>query len=225
VRLGVHLPLADLGAGPATGEDLRIYTRVARDLGYTTLAANDHLVWRQPWLDGPTTLASVISAAGDMALATTIALPVVRHPVVVAKMLTTLACLAQGPVVGGIGPGSSSADYLAVGPVRRGVATDPVAGARRAHRPWEVLHHRGPTRPDTRPCPTGLVRQLGVRSTTRRDGGSGRWLVRLGVQRNASPVPGGSGPTRQPPTGCWSGTGRLPRCHSHHMAFRHRQSP
>jgi alkanesulfonate monooxygenase SsuD/methylene tetrahydromethanopterin reductase-like flavin-dependent oxidoreductase (luciferase family) len=115
VRLGVHLPLADLGAGPATGEDLRIYTRVARDLGYTTLAANDHLVWRQPWLDGPTTLASVISAAGDMALATTITLPVVRHPVVVAKMLTTLACLAQGPVVGGIGPGSSSADYLAVG--------------------------------------------------------------------------------------------------------------
>jgi alkanesulfonate monooxygenase SsuD/methylene tetrahydromethanopterin reductase-like flavin-dependent oxidoreductase (luciferase family) len=50
-----------------------------------------------------------------MALATTIALPVVRHPVVVAKMLTTLACLAQGPVVGGIGPGSSSADYQAVG--------------------------------------------------------------------------------------------------------------
>jgi len=84
VRLGVHLPLADLGAGPATGEDRRIYTRTARDLGYTTLAANDHLVWRQPWLDGPTALASVISAAGDMALATTITLPVVCHPVVVA---------------------------------------------------------------------------------------------------------------------------------------------
>ena len=63
-------------------------------------------------LTAPATLASVGS---HEALATTITLPVVRHPVVVAKMLTTLACLAQGPVVGGIGPGSSSADYRAVG--------------------------------------------------------------------------------------------------------------
>jgi alkanesulfonate monooxygenase SsuD/methylene tetrahydromethanopterin reductase-like flavin-dependent oxidoreductase (luciferase family) len=115
VRLGVHLPLADFGDGPLTGDDLCAYARTASDLGYTTLAANDHLSWGRPWLDGPTSLASVISAAGDMTLATTIALPVVRHPVVVAKMLTTLGCLAQGPVVGGLGPGSSRADYLAVG--------------------------------------------------------------------------------------------------------------
>jgi alkanesulfonate monooxygenase SsuD/methylene tetrahydromethanopterin reductase-like flavin-dependent oxidoreductase (luciferase family) len=115
VRIGIHLPLADFGAGRPTGEDLLTYTRTARDLGYPTVAANDHLVWRHPWLDGPTTLASVVSAAGDMTLATSITLPVVRHPVVVAKMLTTLACLAQGPVVGGLGPGSSSADYAAVG--------------------------------------------------------------------------------------------------------------
>jgi alkanesulfonate monooxygenase SsuD/methylene tetrahydromethanopterin reductase-like flavin-dependent oxidoreductase (luciferase family) len=79
------------------------------------LAANDHLLWRLPWLDGPTALASVLSAAGGMTLATSIVLPVVRHPVVVAKMLTTLASLAAGPVVGGLGPGSSSADYQAVG--------------------------------------------------------------------------------------------------------------
>jgi alkanesulfonate monooxygenase SsuD/methylene tetrahydromethanopterin reductase-like flavin-dependent oxidoreductase (luciferase family) len=107
--------LADFGDGEVTGDDLCTYARTARDLGYTTLAANDHLSWGRPWLDGPTALASVISAAGDMTLATTIALPVVRHPVVVAKMLTTLGCLTQGPVVGGLGPGSSRADYLAVG--------------------------------------------------------------------------------------------------------------
>jgi alkanesulfonate monooxygenase SsuD/methylene tetrahydromethanopterin reductase-like flavin-dependent oxidoreductase (luciferase family) len=111
----VHLPLADFGAGPPTGDDLRTFARTANELGYTTLAANDHLLWRQPWLDGPTALASIVSAAGDMTLATSIALPVVRHPVVVAKMLTTLAGLAEGPVVAGLGPGSSSADYLAVG--------------------------------------------------------------------------------------------------------------
>jgi alkanesulfonate monooxygenase SsuD/methylene tetrahydromethanopterin reductase-like flavin-dependent oxidoreductase (luciferase family) len=107
--------LADLGDGLHRGQYLSTYAATARDLGYTTLAANDHLVWSKPWLDGPTTLASVVSAAGDMTLATSITLPVVRHPVVVAKMLTTLACLAAGRVVGGLGPGSSRADYDAVG--------------------------------------------------------------------------------------------------------------
>lgn len=115
MKLGAHLPLADLGDGPPTGDELRTYARTARELGCTTLAANDHLVWHLPWLDGPTALASIVSASGDMALATTITLPVVRHPVVVAKMLTTLAALADGPVVGGLGPGSSKADYDAVG--------------------------------------------------------------------------------------------------------------
>jgi hypothetical protein len=199
VRLGVHLPLADLGAGQPTGEDLRTYTRTARDLGYTTLAANDHLIWSQPWLDGPTTLASVISAAGDMALATSITLPVVRHPVVVAKMLTTPREPGAGSCCGRARPRVEQRRLPrgrhpfrgAMGPVRRGAATGPGVGARRTNNPGEVLHRRVPTRPDTRPCPTGLVRQLGVRSTTRRHGGSGRWLVRLGVQRNAEPVPRG----------------------------------
>ncbi len=89
--------------------------RVARDLGFTTVSANDHLFWRHPWLDGPTALAAVMAAAGDMTLATSITLPVVRHPVVVAKTLATLAALAEGPVVGGLGPGSSRVDYDAVG--------------------------------------------------------------------------------------------------------------
>jgi alkanesulfonate monooxygenase SsuD/methylene tetrahydromethanopterin reductase-like flavin-dependent oxidoreductase (luciferase family) len=115
MKIGAHLPLADLGDGTPTGEDLRAYARSAKDLGYATLSANDHLLWGRPWLDGPTSLASVVSAAGDLTLATSITLPVVRHPVVVAKMLTTLASLATGPVVGGLGPGSSKADYEAVG--------------------------------------------------------------------------------------------------------------
>lgn len=115
MRIGAHLPLADLGDGTPTGEDLRAYASSAKDLGYATLSANDHLLWGKPWLDGPTSLASVITAAGDLTLATSITLPVVRHPVVVAKTLTTLASLATGPVVGGLGPGSSRADYDAVG--------------------------------------------------------------------------------------------------------------
>lgn len=115
MRLGVHLPLADLGDGLPTADDLRTYVRTADELGFSTVAANDHLVWRRPWIDGPTALACVSPAAGDMVLATSIILPVVRHPVVVAKTLSALATLARGPVVGGLGPGSSRSDYDAVG--------------------------------------------------------------------------------------------------------------
>jgi len=113
--LGAHLPLADFGDGTPSLEGLRDYVRTARDLGYSTVSANDHLVWRRPWLDGPTALAAVAGDAGPMALATSIALPVVRHPVVVAKTLTSLASLTESRVIGGLGPGSSQADYDAVG--------------------------------------------------------------------------------------------------------------
>jgi alkanesulfonate monooxygenase SsuD/methylene tetrahydromethanopterin reductase-like flavin-dependent oxidoreductase (luciferase family) len=115
MRFGAHLPLADLGQGVPAGPDLRAYVRTAVAAGYTTVAANDHLLWRRPWLDGPTALASVLGEAGDLTLATSVALPTVRHPVVLAKALSTLAILAGGPVVAGLGPGSSAADHRAVG--------------------------------------------------------------------------------------------------------------
>lgn len=113
--LGVHLPLADLGHGVPTGRELRAYTAAAAALGFRTVAANDHLVWRRPWLDGLTALAGVSGHAGTMTLATSVALPVVRHPVTLAKALASLAVLADGPVVAGLGPGSSAADHRAVG--------------------------------------------------------------------------------------------------------------
>ena len=116
MRLGVHLPLADFGDGSPAVAKLVAYVRAARHLGFATVSANDHLFWRHPWLDGPTALAECDRGRRkEMALATSITLPVVRHPVVVAKTLSTLATIAQGPVVGGLGPGSSRVDYDAVG--------------------------------------------------------------------------------------------------------------
>jgi alkanesulfonate monooxygenase SsuD/methylene tetrahydromethanopterin reductase-like flavin-dependent oxidoreductase (luciferase family) len=115
VKVGAHLPLADFGDGTPTATDLVHYARVAVGCGMSTLSANDHLVWGRPWLDGPTALASVAAEADRMTLATSITLPVARHPVVVAKTLTSLAAMARGAVVGGLGPGSSRADLAAVG--------------------------------------------------------------------------------------------------------------
>jgi hypothetical protein len=51
MELGVHLPLADLGEGLPSGQELRTYASAAVELGFTAVAANDHLVWRTPWLD------------------------------------------------------------------------------------------------------------------------------------------------------------------------------
>ncbi|HEY2223174.1 LLM class flavin-dependent oxidoreductase [Actinomycetospora sp.] len=115
MELGVHLPLADLGQGLPSGRDLRSYAALAAELGFTAVAANDHLVWRTPWLDGPTALAAVCGSTGRMRLVTSVALPVIRHPVVLAKGLAALATLADGPVVAGLGPGSSREDHRLVG--------------------------------------------------------------------------------------------------------------
>src|SRR5690606_9568869 len=83
--------------------------------GFATLAANDHLVFPVPWLDGPTALAAVIGCSGSMTLATTVALPVVRGPVPLGKVGAAIDRLSGGRVVVGVGPGSSPHDHAAVG--------------------------------------------------------------------------------------------------------------
>lgn len=115
MRIGVHLPLMDFGEGCLDLEELLLYSRTAADLGFTTLAANDHLVHSAPWLDGPTVLAAVLSRSRDMTLATTVSLPAVRGPVPLCKSLTTLDLLSDGRLRVALGPGSSRQDYDAVG--------------------------------------------------------------------------------------------------------------
>ena len=114
VEFGAHLPLIDFDR-PHGLADLSAYARAAAGLGFSYLCANDHLAFRRPWLDGPTVLAAVAGAAGSMTLATTVALPVLRGPVALAKALATLDVLSGGRLVAGVGPGSSAADYAAAG--------------------------------------------------------------------------------------------------------------
>ncbi len=52
---------------------------------------------------------------GEMTVATTISLVVLRGPVAVAKMLAALDVLTEGRLVAGLGPGSSKKDYDALG--------------------------------------------------------------------------------------------------------------
>ena len=111
MQFGAHLPLIDFDGTPIEPSLLRAYVDAAREGGFSAITANDHLVFQRPWLDGIVTLASVIERSGDLTLATTIALPVVRGPVPVAKAAAALQILSGNRFVLGVGPGSSIADY------------------------------------------------------------------------------------------------------------------
>jgi alkanesulfonate monooxygenase SsuD/methylene tetrahydromethanopterin reductase-like flavin-dependent oxidoreductase (luciferase family) len=115
MQYGAHLPLIALDGVTSTLADVCAYARRAAALDYRYLCANDHLFFGRPWLDGPTALAAALEASGDMTIATTVALPVIRGPVQTAKILAALDRLSGGRLIAGVGPGSSSRDYAAVG--------------------------------------------------------------------------------------------------------------
>jgi alkanesulfonate monooxygenase SsuD/methylene tetrahydromethanopterin reductase-like flavin-dependent oxidoreductase (luciferase family) len=115
VKIGVHLPLMEFR------DEGQSFTRVmetvdaARECGLDAISANDHLVFSTPWLDGLTALAAAVERSGHMTLATTVSLSAVRGPVALAKALAALDILSEGRLIAGVGPGSSSRDYDAVG--------------------------------------------------------------------------------------------------------------
>jgi alkanesulfonate monooxygenase SsuD/methylene tetrahydromethanopterin reductase-like flavin-dependent oxidoreductase (luciferase family) len=116
LRFGAHLPLMDFGGTRYDLDALVEYTRAAADNGFDAISVNDHMVFSAPWLDGLTALAAVLPHTSAMTLATTVALPVVRGPVPFAKSISALDRLSGGGrLVVGVGPGSSAADYDAVG--------------------------------------------------------------------------------------------------------------
>ena len=112
---GLHLPLIDFGGNSFTLDGLMRYAETGEQLGFSALAANDHLVFSRPWLDGLTALATVLSHSGHMDLATTVSLPVVRGPVPLAKALGAIDRLSGGRLIACVGPGSSARDYATVG--------------------------------------------------------------------------------------------------------------
>jgi alkanesulfonate monooxygenase SsuD/methylene tetrahydromethanopterin reductase-like flavin-dependent oxidoreductase (luciferase family) len=115
VDLGVHLPLMQLGEEELSLPRLERAVDAARDGGFAAISANDHLVFQTPWLDGPTALAAMIERSGQMELATTVALPVVRGAVQLTKALVAIGLLSSGRLIAGVGPGSSARDYELVG--------------------------------------------------------------------------------------------------------------
>jgi len=115
VDYGVHLPVIDLGFQRYSLERLSAYVQTARDLGFKAVSTNDHLISVRPWLDAPTALAAVLYHSGNMAVGTSVTLPIVRGPVPMAKTLAAIDILSNGRLFVGLGPGSSARDYEIVG--------------------------------------------------------------------------------------------------------------
>ncbi|MEA2641839.1 MAG: hypothetical protein QOF51_3233 [Chloroflexota bacterium] len=112
---GVHLPLLDLDGPAVPPSQVLEYAQHVEQLGFAALAAHDHLVHTRPWLDGPTTLAAVVSHTRHIPLITAVWLPVVRGPIALVRAFTALDLLSGGRVIAGIGAGSSAQDYAAGG--------------------------------------------------------------------------------------------------------------
>lgn len=162
MEAGIHLPQCAFEGKPADARKLMEVAHTARDLGFAALAANDHFAFTRPWLDGPTLLAAVAAASGDMDLVTTIALPALRGPAPLAAALATLEALAPGRVIAGLGPGSSRVDYaLARIPFeQRWSRFDQAAGVMRA-----LLRDRQVPASWSDPLPSGQVLGTSVATT------------------------------------------------------------
>jgi alkanesulfonate monooxygenase SsuD/methylene tetrahydromethanopterin reductase-like flavin-dependent oxidoreductase (luciferase family) len=115
MEAGVHLPLIDFGGEGLSHRRLAEAVNAARECRFAAVSANDHFFFSAPWLDGLTALAAVAERSGAMKLMTTLALVTLRGPVPLAKALSALDILSGGRVIAGLGPGSSRADYEAVG--------------------------------------------------------------------------------------------------------------
>ena len=115
MEFGVHLPLLAFRRQAFSLSRLLDYAETMEQLGFTTLCANDHLTFSRPWLDSLTALAAVLTKTRHMTLMTTVALPVVRGPIPLAKSLAALDVLSGGRLIAGVGPGSLPQDYALVG--------------------------------------------------------------------------------------------------------------
>jgi len=115
MEFGVHLPIMAFEEHTFSLAELVRSAVSAERLGFTTLCANDHLIYSRPWLDSLIALASVLTSTHRITLMTTAALPVVRGPAPLAKALAALDVLAGRRLVVGVSPGSSARDYALAG--------------------------------------------------------------------------------------------------------------
>ena len=115
MRFGAHLPVAGFDGERPSASTVMECAEAAEALGYTTLCANDHLLFAVPWTDGLVALGAAAARTKSISLMTTAALLVVRGAAPLGSALVALQHLSGGRLRVGLTPGSTMADYEAVG--------------------------------------------------------------------------------------------------------------
>lgn len=111
MHIGVGLPTTVPGIDGRTIID---FSRTAEELGFSTLAVLDRLVYHS--YDGLMALTAAAAATERIRLATTILLAAYRpSPVLLAKQLATLDQLSHGRLVVGVASGGREDDFAATG--------------------------------------------------------------------------------------------------------------
>jgi alkanesulfonate monooxygenase SsuD/methylene tetrahydromethanopterin reductase-like flavin-dependent oxidoreductase (luciferase family) len=115
VRFGAHLPIAGFDGFRPSAATVIECAEAAEALGYTTLCANDHVVFSVPWTDGLVALGAAAAHTKSILLMTTASLLVVRGPAQLGSAVVALAHLSGDRLSVCLTPGSTISDYEAVG--------------------------------------------------------------------------------------------------------------
>ena len=120
MRFGVHLPHIGRKAGP---ESIKRAAVQAEQLGFDDVWASEHIIVPKdaPYPPSPAffdpvlTLTWAAAFTNKVRLGTTVLVLPMRHPLPLAKELSTLQCLSQGRVILGAGVGWLKEEYAALG--------------------------------------------------------------------------------------------------------------
>jgi probable F420-dependent oxidoreductase len=102
VTFGVMVPWA---GGLQLGLEI---CRSAEALGFHSVWTGDHLIWYVPFPDPVAVLGAAAAVTTRVKLGTGVMLAALRHPVVVAKQLASLAWLSEGRLIAGLGIGGEN---------------------------------------------------------------------------------------------------------------------
>ncbi|CAN5250433.1 hypothetical protein BH09ACT10_BH09ACT10_30890 [soil metagenome] len=106
---------------------VRDAAQAAEDLGYDGLWVGDHLFFRVPILECLTAASYALGATRRIGVGSGVLLPALREPIVLAKQLASIACMADGRFSLGVGVGgefSDEWDAVGVSLKERGSRTD-----------------------------------------------------------------------------------------------------
>lgn len=143
IRVGTIPPMAFGGHSEAA----RVELRTLADAGVDHLVVGDHVSFLGGFgVDGLVHATALSMLVPDLPIHTSVYLLVLRHPVVVARQLTTLASLAPGRLVFGVGIGGEDRNEVAccgVDPSTRGRRMDESLALLRRLLAAESVTHRG----------------------------------------------------------------------------------